>query len=144
MDEWRILFSNVFFDVLLYLRPFKRHYFWGLKLVLQLLRILIFCFLLVLFVPWPIYFILSLKNLPPHTLSVSSSSVSLSIFHSLILFFCSRTNCLPLRPPLPCHLATFLFSLSLRQGWQSANICMPSHVVCIIFYASCVPASIFS
>lgn len=81
---------------------------------------------------------------PPHTLSASSSSVSLSILHSLILLFRSRTNCLPLRLPLPCHLATFLFSRSLRRGWQRANICMPSHVVCVIFCASCVPASIFS
>lgn len=83
--------------------------------MLQLLHILIFCFSLVYFFFHDLStFFFRSKISPPHTLSASSSSVSLSILHSLKLLFRSGTNCLPLRLPLPCHLATFLFSLSLR------------------------------
>lgn len=67
---------------------------------------LVYC----LFHDLPIFFFLS--NLSP-SFTVSSSPVSLSIF--LILLF-SYTNCLPLRQRLPCHLGTFLFALSFRQG----------------------------
>lgn len=77
--------------------------------------------------PWPTYFLLSLQNIP------CSFSVCL-LHHSVTLdLSLSHTNCLPLCQHLPCHLTTFFLPLPLTGGWQSPNICAPSHVVCVIF-----------
>ena len=97
-----------------------------------------------------LYFILvyclfhDLPTPPPFTVCLLFPGVTFDLFTLSYLFSLSHTNCLPLRRSLPCLLATFLFSLSLRCGWQRANICVPSHVVCVTFLIFWVPAALIS
>lgn len=81
---------------------------------------------------------------PPFTVCLLFPSVTFDLFTHSYLFSLLHTNCLPLRRSLPRLLATFLFSLSLRCGWQRANICVPSHVVCVTFLIFWVPAALVS
>ncbi len=120
-------------------------YFWGLWWCCWIgLRFLIFYFLVVycLFHDLPTFFFLS-KIFPPHLMSVSSSQVSLSIFHSHTSFL-PHTNCLPLRQPLPRHLATFL-AHSEEADRELTYVC--HRMLCVsylVFMFSCSYLLVFS